>query len=79
MFTQKLFKAGNSTVITVPKQILELLKIKEGDDVVLEPNQDSVTLKRKAKNAGGVDAKFMKMVDDFATEHEDVLKELAKR
>jgi len=79
MFTQKLFKAGNSIVITIPKQLLELLKINAGDAVVLEPNKDSVTIKRKEKVAHDVDDRFLKMVDDFANEHEDVLKELAQK
>lgn len=81
MFTQKLFKTGNSTVITVPKQILELLKIKEGEEVVWVPTGKTVTLEPKTTvtKVADVDAKFMKMVEEFADEHEDVLKELAKR
>lgn len=79
MFTQKLFKAGNSIVITIPKQLLELLKINAGDAVVLEPHADSVTIKRKVKESHDVNDKFMKMVDEFANEHEDVLKELAQK
>lgn len=79
MFTQKLFKTGNSTVVTVPKQILELLGTKEGGKVVWEPNGKTATLKTQAKAGADVDTKFMKMVEEFADEHEDVLEELAKR
>ncbi len=36
-----------------------------------------VSLSKKPRD--GVDAEFMKWVEDFMTEHDDVLRELAKR
>lgn len=80
MFNQKLYKTGNSIAVTIPKPLLENLNLKEGDEVILEKQGDEVTIIAKhRKLAPDVDAEFMKMVEEFADEHDDVLRELAKR
>lgn len=80
MFTQKLYRNGNSVAVTIPKQLLEKLELREGSEVVLENEGKEITLSSKStKFAPDVDAEFMKMVEDFANKHDDVLRELAKR
>lgn len=80
MFTQKLYRNGNSVAVTIPKPLLEELNLKEGSEIVLEKEGKEITLTSKnTKLAPDVDAKFMKMVEEFANKHDDVLKELAKR
>lgn len=79
MFNQKLYRNGNSVAITIPKQLLEELNLKEGSEVEIAKKGNDLIVKQKQNLASDVDAKFMKMVEEFAEEHDDVLKELAKR
>lgn len=80
MLTQKLYINGNSVVITIPKEYLKELNLRDGSQVIVEKNEDQliVTPKRKIVSQG-VDQKFAKMVDEFINEHEDVLQELSNR
>ncbi len=80
MLTQKLYKNGNSIAITIPRQYLEELNLKEGSEIVVEKEGDSLRIAAKKKIlAQDVDLKFMKMLDSFITDHEDVLSELAHK
>lgn len=77
---QKIIQIGNSLGLILPQKVREELGINIGDNVTLEKNgQDYLISASKQKVAGGVDAKFMRMVDEFAEEHKDVLQELANR
>lgn len=78
---QKIIKIGNSTGIIIPQKAREATGIKLGDSVMVGTygNSLKITPLKKKTEEGEVDAKFMKMVDEFLTEHEDVLKELANR
>ena len=69
---QQTIQIGNSVGVVIPKNILKEKNIKVGDKV-------QVDIKSLKKTVGGVDAKFMKMVDEFIVEHKDVLEQLAHR
>lgn len=69
---QQLISVGNSVGVIIPKNILKEKKISVGDKV-------EVDIKPIRKIARGVDARFMKMVDEFVDDHKDVLEALAKR
>ena len=69
---QQTIQIGNSVGVVIPKNILIEKNIKVGDKVQVE-------IKSIKKSVGGVDVKFMKMVDEFIEEHKDVLEQLAKR
>ena len=80
MLTQTLYKNGNSVAVTIPRQYLEELNLKEGSEVMVEKKGDELRiLSKKKKLASDVDPKFMKMVDEFVEEHEDVLRILANK
>lgn len=80
MLTQKLYKNGNSVAVTIPSQYLKELNLKEGSTVLVDKKGSELSITpQKTALAKDVDAKFMKMVDEFITDHEDVLKELAQR
>lgn len=80
MITQKLFKSGNSIVVTIPPELRHELNWRDGSTVFLEKKGNELVVKsKKTVLATDVDAKFMKMVDEFANDHEDVLKELSRR
>ncbi len=69
---QQTIQIGNSIGVIIPKNVLEENKIKVGDKI-------QVDVKPVRKSAGGVDARFMKMADEFIEEHKDVLQALANR
>lgn len=75
---QKVVRIGNSVGVVIPKGLRAGLTIgskvkvvRKKKDIVISPAEDSI--------ARGVDARFMKMVDEFMNDHKDVLKQLAKR
>lgn len=69
---QQAIQIGNSVGVIIPKNVLEEKGIKVGDKL-------QVDVKPIEKSVGGVDVKFMKMVDEFIQEHKDVLEKLANR
>ncbi|HVZ58717.1 MAG TPA: hypothetical protein VG935_03140 [Patescibacteria group bacterium] len=69
---QQLISIGNSVGVIIPKNVLKEKKIKVGDKVELE-------IRPVKPTASGVDARFMKMVDEFIEDHKDVLQALANR
>lgn len=80
MLTQKLYRSGNSIAVTIPKEYLEALNLKEGGLVeVVKRGQELVVTSKIKVAAAGVDPKFARMVDEFIIEHEDVLRELSQK
>ena len=80
MLTQKLYRNGNSIAVTIPRQYLEELNLKEGSEVVVEKRDKELRISSKTNAlATGVDVKFMKTLDEFVMDHEDVLRKLATK
>lgn len=80
MLTQKLYKNGNSVAVTIPKEYLNDLNLKEGSAVVVKKNGDELVISSHDKHlASDIDQKFAKMVDEFINDHRDVLQELANK
>lgn len=80
MITQKLYKTGNSTSMTIPVEFLKDLNLRNGSAVVVERSGSKIIVMAKTKAlASGVDQKFARMVDEFINDHEDVLQELSNR
>ncbi len=76
---QAVIKIGNSAGVIIPQKILNSAGIKLGDKVIVEEKSKKISIAQVKKATGGIDAKFMKMVDEFIEEHKDVLKTLANR
>lgn len=76
----KVFKNGHSLAVTVPKIFAHQLNIKSGSEIEWKKTNSGLLFSTalKVKNKG-IDQKFAKIVEEFIDEHEDVLKELAKR
>lgn len=75
---QTVIQIGNSIGVVIPQRLQTDLKA--GDKVVVDKKDDTILISPVKKiNTGGVDAKFMKMADEFISEHEDVLRALANR
>jgi putative addiction module antidote len=80
MITQKLYRNGNSVVVSIPKEYLNELNLSEDSQVIVKKQGDNLIVSRAEQPSNAqVDAKFAQMVDEFMNEHKDVLEELSKR
>jgi antitoxin MazE len=78
---RKIFRTGNSMVVSIPKDILDELKLSEGEDVSVELDrkQRQIVISRVEKPlAVGVDETFVRQVDEFIKEYRPALEALAK-
>lgn len=84
MLTQKLYRNGNSVAVTIPKDYLETMKLKDGSEVTVEQDleNESIIISPK-KNIGKlkstVTPKFIKWLEEFNQEYGPALRELAKK
>ncbi len=79
---RKVFKTGNSIVISLPKEALEYLNIREGSEVEVDLNrEDHLIVIRPTEtplDVNGVDVDFARQVADFIEEYRPALEALAK-
>lgn len=74
---QTVINIGNSAGVIIPQKILKSAGIKLGDKVFVEEKSKKISIAPIKNTAGGVDAHFMKMAEEFLDEHKDVLEALA--
>jgi len=70
----KITKVGNSSAVILPKEILDRLNLKQGDELNLTTNTEGITL-------SPYDAEFltdMELADAIMNEDRDVLHKLAQ-
>lgn len=79
---RKVFRAGNSMVVSLPREALDYLNIQEGVEIEvgLDRENRQVTLKpvEVPLAASGVDEAFARQVAEFIEQYRPALKELAK-
>jgi len=79
---RRLFKTGNSVVLSLPKEILDGLGLAEGENVSLEldSQQRQVIVRpvEKPLAIAGVDEEFARQINDFIEQYRPALEELAK-
>jgi putative addiction module antidote len=76
----KVFKNGNSLVVSVPKAYAHEISLRDGSEFDWKKTNTGLLLKPKKKvSKVEVNTKFAKMVEEFIDEHQDVLIELSKR
>ena len=78
---RKIFRTGNSMVVSIPRDILDELHISEGEDVSVEldPQQRQIVISPVEKaTPTGIDEAFAKQVDDFIEKYRPALESLAK-
>jgi len=79
---RKIFKTGNSLVVSLPKELLEPLGISDGTDVSVELNRkktEIVIRPMRSPLAAEVDEAFAQQVSDFIEEYRPALEALAKK
>jgi len=79
---RKVFKTGNSIVVSLPREMLEPLGVAEGTDVSVElDRKHGQIIIRPAERpiAAGVDEAFARQVSEFIARYRPALEALSKR
>ena len=80
---RRLFKTGNSVVLSLPREMLESMNLVDGDEVNLTVEEDHgrrliVTKVEKTTPATGVDVNFSGHLEEFIHQYRSELEELSK-
>jgi putative addiction module antidote len=79
---RRLFKTGNSIVLSLPKEVLDDLGVKDGESVNLELDRELrrviITPVEKPMAIAGVNEEFARQVDEFIQQYRPALDELAR-
>lgn len=79
---RKVFRTGNSMVVSLPREALDYLNIQEGAEIEIDLDRENrqVILKpvEMPLTILGVDEKFARQVDEFIEQYRPALEELAK-
>ncbi|WP_423800858.1 AbrB/MazE/SpoVT family DNA-binding domain-containing protein [Neobacillus sp. SAB-20_R2A] len=78
---RKVTRVGNSLGVTFPQEVLELLGIRQGDEVRFEIVNGQVTIKKKTniKLPKGIDEEFLEQMNDMINEYDKTFKNLVDR
>jgi antitoxin MazE len=76
---RKIFKTGNSSVVSIPREMLEHLGIGEGSEVSVEMNAATrqIVIRPIPHTIPGVDEPFARQVAEFIEEYRPALEALA--
>jgi putative addiction module antidote len=77
---RKVFKSGNSMVVSIPKELLDTLHLDEGDEVAVEldASQRQIVITPVQLQPDGVDVEFAQQLADFIEQYRPALQALAK-
>lgn len=80
---RKIFKTGNSIVVSLPKEMIEPLGVRDGSDVSLELDREHRQIIIRPVEmpiaAVGVDEEFARQVSEFIAEYRPALEALSKQ
>ena len=79
---RKIFKTGNSVVVSLPKEALDWLGVSEGEEVAVELDREKrqiiISPPPEDLAAAGVDEDFARQVAEFIEEYRPALEALAR-
>lgn len=77
---RKIFKTGNSFVISLPREFLQLLGLQEGSEVNVAVDQDEgrIIIERAQPLLADIDAAFAQQLNDFIEQYRPALEALAE-
>ncbi len=77
---RKIFRAGNSMVIALPREMLDSLHLGEGGEVSVEldAEQGHIVIAPSPVAAAGVDEEFARQVAEFIDAYRPALEALAR-
>ncbi len=80
MEVRKVFKAGNSSVVSLPLEMLKALGLKDGSHVSVELNREKreLILKPVVVKSGNVSIDFVRLVDKLLIDYDFALRRLNK-
>jgi putative addiction module antidote len=77
---RRIFKTGNSMVVSLPRETLDYLELKQGSEVSVELNRErgEIVIAPVGRDLPGVDEEFARQVADFIEEYRPALEALAR-
>lgn len=77
---RKIFRTGNSMVVSIPKEMLEVLQVGEGEEVSVElnPARREIVISPMPHAVEDVDVEFARQVAEFLDEYRPALEALAR-
>lgn len=77
---RKVFKAGNSLVVSLPKESVAALGLQEGSEVSVElgPDHKEIVIKSAETALADIDELFARQVADFIEQYRPALEALAR-
>ena len=78
---RKIFKTGNSMVVSLPKELLESLSLTDGSEVSVELDKErgEIIITPVSKAPPGVDQEFARQVAEFIEQYRPALEALARK
>ncbi len=74
---RKIFKTGNSLVVSLPREILDALGLSAGSEVLLALKEGKIIVHPEHQAMPGVDENFAHQVAEFIDEYRPALELLA--
>ncbi len=77
---RKIFRTGNSMVVSFPKELLDSLHLSEGAEVEVEIDKARgvILVSPVTSHSGGVDEDFARQVSEFLNQYRPALEALAR-
>ncbi|NIN69631.1 MAG: AbrB/MazE/SpoVT family DNA-binding domain-containing protein [Anaerolineae bacterium] len=77
---RKIFRTGNSMVVSLPKETLEVLNLGEGSEVSVELDRErgEIVITPLGRELPGVDSEFARQVAEFIEQYRPALEALSK-
>lgn len=77
---RRIFRTGNSLVVSFPKEVLQAVGLKEGSEVTIQEDRKRrrIVITPKAADLPGVDEEFASQVSDFIEKYRPALEALAR-
>ena len=77
---RKIFKTGNSLVVSLPKESLQMIGLHEGSEISIrvDVGQNQIVIEAVQPNIPGIDSIFAQQLNDFIEQYRPALEALAK-
>ena len=77
---RKIFKTGNSLVVSLPRESIQMIGLHEGSEIslVVDEKQGQIVIEPVSTQLTGVDVKFAQQIDAFINEYRPALEALAQ-
>ena len=77
---RKVFRTGNSLVVSLPKESMQALGLREGSEVTVEllAERKEIVIKLAASSLADIDESFAEQVAEFIEQYRPALEALAR-